>query len=219
MNLILLGPPGAGKGTQAKRLVARLGIPQISTGDMLRAAVKAGNALGQRVKGIMEGGELVPDDVVIALFKERASQPDAREGFILDGFPRTVGQAQELGKILEEEGGQIDHVLSIDVPVENLVTRLSGRRTCRACQAMCHVETSPPRRPGRCDQCDGELYQRADDNEETIRERLRVYKQQTEPLITYYGKEEILRRIPGSGSVEEIFKTISSVIGNGKAGG
>jgi len=218
VNLILLGPPGAGKGTQAKRLVELLGVPQISTGDMLRAAVKAESELGKRVTGIMARGELVPDDIVIALFKDRAAQPDAREGFILDGFPRTVNQAEALRKILEQEGAHIDHVVSIDVPEEDLVKRLSGRRTCKGCQAMYHLVTSPPKASGRCDQCGGELYQRTDDNEETIRERLRVYRRQTEPLITYYEKAGILRSIAGSGSVNEIFRAISSAIGNGKAG-
>ena len=218
MNLILLGPPGAGKGTQAKRLVERLGIPQISTGDMLRAAVKDGSDLGKQVKGIMERGELVPDEIVVALFKERAARPDAREGFILDGFPRTVNQAEALGKILEEREAQIDHVVSIEVPEEQLVARLSGRRTCRNCQAMYHVESSPPEREGRCDQCGGELHQRADDNEATIRERLGVYERETAPLIAFYKKAGILRTVDGSGSVEDIFRAISSVVGNGKAG-
>lgn len=218
MNLILLGPPGAGKGTQAKRLVERLGIPQISTGDMLRAAVKAETDLGLKVKGIMERGDLVPDEIVIALFKERAAQPDASEGFILDGFPRTVNQAEALRKILEERGERIDHVISIEVPEKTLVARLSGRRTCRSCQEMYHVESRPPKREGRCDRCDGELHQRSDDKEEIIRERLRVYDRATAPLIAFYKKAGILRSIDGSGSIEEIFRSISAVVGNGKGG-
>lgn len=218
MNLILLGPPGAGKGTQARRLVERFDTPQISTGDMLRAAVKAESELGLRVKGIMARGELVPDEIVVALFKERAAQPDARGGFILDGFPRTVTQAEALEKLLEAEGGRIDHVVSIDVPEEELVARLSGRRTCRGCQALYHAETSPPKRAGRCDQCGGELYQRSDDEAETIRERLRVYKRQTEPLIDYYDRAGLLRRIDGTGSVDRIFESILAALGDGKAG-
>jgi adenylate kinase len=213
VNLILLGPPGAGKGTQAKLLVELLKIPQISTGDMLRAAVKAGTALGRRVKAIMERGELVPNEIVVDLFRDRAAQPDAEGGFILDGFPRTTAQAESLRKILGEQAKRIDHVISIEVPEEELVRRIAGRRTCRACQGMCHVDHSPPRIEGRCDTCGGELFQRPDDAEDTVRERFRVYRQQTEPLIEYYSRDGLLRRVAGTGSVEKIFAGIRSPIG------
>ncbi len=212
MNLILLGPPGAGKGTQAKLLQERLGIPQISTGDMLRAAVKARSELGLKAKAIMERGELVPDDVVIQLFRERASQPDAAKGFILDGFPRTVAQAGALRKILAERDARIDRVVSIEVPEAELVRRIAGRRTCRSCQAMYHVDHTPPRDPGRCDRCGGELYQRADDKEETVRERFRVYRRQTEPLIAYYEQDGLVRRVSGEDSIEAIFDAIRTAI-------
>jgi adenylate kinase len=216
MNLILLGPPGAGKGTQAMILVERLGIPQISTGDMLRAAVKAGTDLGRKAQAIMERGDLVPDDLVINLFRERASQPDAAAGFILDGFPRTVPQAEALRKYLAETGRRIDHVVSIEVPEDVLVRRIAGRRTCRACQAMHHVESSPPKVAGVCDRCGGELYQRADDREEAVRERFRVYRAQTEPLVAYYDRDGLVRSIQGSGSMEAIQAAILRAIGRGE---
>ncbi|MFQ5457184.1 MAG: adenylate kinase [Myxococcota bacterium] len=212
----MLGPPGAGKGTQAKRLAARLGTPQISTGDMLREAVKAGSDLGNRVKAIMEKGELVPDEVVIALFRERAAAPDAAGGFILDGFPRNVEQAEALRKLLEQENKRIDHVVSIEVAEEELVRRLAGRRTCRGCQAMYHVESNPPAAPDRCDGCGGDLFQRPDDNETTVRERFRVYKQQTEPLIAYYEGAGALRRVAGEGTVDEIFEAVCAAIAGEK---
>ena len=213
MNLILLGPPGAGKGTQAKLLVERLGSPQISTGDMLRAAVKAGTELGRKAQAIMERGDLVPDDLVINLFRERASQPDAAGGFILDGFPRTVAQAEALRKYLAETGRRIDHVLSIEVPEDELVRRIAGRRTCRACQAMYHVESSPPKGDGVCDRCEGELYQRADDREAAVRERFQVYRTQTAPLIAYYDRDGLVRSIHGTGSIEAIDDSILQAIG------
>jgi adenylate kinase len=212
MNLILLGPPGAGKGTQAKLLAERRGIPQISTGDMLRAAVKAGTPLGREAQAIMERGELVPDEMVIGLFHDRSSQDDAAGGFILDGFPRTVTQAEALRKILSERGRRIDRVVTIDVAEDELVGRIVGRRTCRSCQAMYHVKASPPKVAGRCDRCGGELYQRADDNEDTVRERLRVYRSQTEPLIAYYDREGVVRRVPGTGPIESIFAAIRAAI-------
>ncbi len=215
----MLGPPGAGKGTQAKRLAGRLGIPQISTGDMLREAVKAGSDLGRQVKAIMEKGGLVPDETVVALFQDRAAQSDAVSGFILDGFPRNVEQAEALRKILEQDGGLIDHVVSIEVPEEELVRRLSGRRTCRGCQNLYHVESNPPATAGQCDGCGAELFQRADDNEKTIRERFRVYANKTEPLVDYYEKAGLLRRVAGTGTVDQIFTAVCARIGAEKARG
>ncbi len=212
MRLILLGPPGAGKGTQAKRLIDRYGIPQISTGDILRAAVREGTELGKTAKQYMDAGELVPDEVVIGIIEERLKEPDCAKGYILDGFPRTVAQADALTDVLARMGQSIDHVVSIEVPDEELVERLTGRRTCRNCGAMYHVKFSPPKKPGVCDKCGGELFQRDDDKEETIRARLKVYQDQTAPLIAYYEKAGLLRRVSGVGTVDEIYERILGVL-------
>jgi len=182
MRLIMLGPPGAGKGTQAKTLAAQFGIPQISTGDLLRAAVAAGTELGKKAKAKMDAGELVPDEIVVAMVRERLRQADCRPGFILDGFPRSLPQARALDEMLRQEGLRIDRVLSIEVGEEEILRRLGGRRSCPACGAMYHVEFNPPRREGVCDNCGGKLIIRDDDNETTIRNRMKVYRQQTEPL-------------------------------------
>ncbi len=213
MNIIMLGPPGAGKGTQAKMLVEGLGIPQISTGDMLRAAVKDGTELGKKAKEYMDAGKLVPDEVVIGIVKERLAQPDCEKGFILDGFPRTIPQAEALDRVLEELGKRIDYVINVAVPNEELITRLTGRRTCRQCGAMYHVVFNPPREEGRCDKCGGELYQRDDDKEETIRQRLEVYEAQTAPLIEYYERKGVLYNVDGTGAIEEIFQSVLEVLG------
>ena len=212
MRLILLGPPGAGKGTQAKRLIERYGIPQISTGDILRAAVREGTELGKTAKQYMDAGKLVPDEVVIGIIEERLKEPDCAKGYILDGFPRTVAQADALTEVLARMGQSIDHVVSIEVPDEELVERLTGRRTCRNCGAMYHVKFSPPKKPGVCDKCGGELFQRDDDKEETIRARLKVYQDQTAPLIAYYEKAGLLRRVSGVGTVDEIYERILGVL-------
>ena len=212
MNLIFLGPPGSGKGTQAKMLVDKYGIPQISTGDILREAVKEGTPLGKEAKKYMDEGKLVPDEVVVGIVRERLKEPDCTKGFILDGFPRTIPQAEALDKTLQEMGKGIDHVLSLEVDREELVRRLSGRRTCKKCGAMYHIIFDPPKKEGICDRCGGELYQRDDDKEETIRERLRVYEEQTAPLIEYYRKKGLLRPINGVGKIEEIFARIREAI-------
>lgn len=212
MNLIFLGPPGSGKGTQAKMLVDKYGIPQISTGDILREAVKEGTPLGKEAKKYMDEGKLVPDEVVVGIVRERLKEPDCTKGFILDGFPRTIPQAEALDKTLQEMGKGIDHVLSLEVDREELVRRLSGRRTCKKCGAMYHIIFDPPKKDGVCDRCDGELYQRDDDKEETIRERLRVYEEQTAPLIEYYRKKGLLRPIDGVGKIEEIFARVRETI-------
>ena len=212
MNLIFLGPPGSGKGTQAKMLVDKYGIPQISTGDILREAVKEGTPLGKEAKKYMDEGKLVPDEVVVGIVRERLKEPDCTKGFILDGFPRTIPQAEALDKTLQEMGKGIDHVLSLEVDKEELVRRLSGRRTCKKCGAMYHIIFDPPKKDGVCDRCGGELYQRDDDKEETIRERLRVYEEQTAPLIEYYRKKGLLRPIDGVGKIEEIFARIRETI-------
>lgn len=213
MRLILLGPPGAGKGTQAKRLVEKYGIPQISTGDMLRAALKAGTELGKEAKTYMDAGKLVPDSVVIGLIDERIKEADCKNGFMLDGFPRTVAQADALKGVMDKMGLKLDHVISIDVDNDDLLGRLTGRRTCRGCGAGFHVQFDPPKIEGVCDKCGAELYQRDDDKEETIRNRLKVYADQTEPLIAYYKAAGLLRSIVGTGSIDEIFGRITSVLG------
>jgi adenylate kinase len=212
MDLILLGPPGSGKGTQAQKIVERYQIPQISTGDILRAAVKEQTPLGKEAKAYMDQGKLVPDEVVVGIVRERLKAPDCKKGFILDGFPRTVPQAEALEATLRAMNRRIDHVVSIEVNNEELLKRLTGRRTCRGCGAMYHLVFDPPTKEGLCDRCGGELYQRADDKEETIRERLNVYEAQTAPLIAYYRDKGNLRTIDGVGAMEQIFQTIVKVI-------
>ncbi len=212
MNLILLGPPGAGKGTQAQRIVERFHIPQISTGDILRAAVKEATVLGKQAKAFMEKGQLVPDDVVIGIIDERLRAPDCQAGFILDGFPRTIPQAEALQVILDRMGKSVDFVINIEVDPEELVRRLTGRRTCKNCGAMFHILFYPPKKEGICDRCDGILYQREDDREEAIRTRLNEYEKQTAPLIQYYRSKNILRPIPGMGDQDQIFEHIVRVL-------
>jgi len=212
MNIIFLGPPGAGKGTQAKVLVEKYGIPQISTGDMLREHVAKGTELGLKAKEYMEKGQLVPDEIILSMVKERLSQDDAQKGFILDGFPRTVAQAEALDKLLEEMGKKIEYVLALIVPDEELVTRLTGRRTCKNCGMMYHIKFKPPKVEGKCDVCGGELYQRPDDNEETVRNRLKVYHEQTAPLIEYYRKKGVLFEVDGNKSIEEITQQLINIL-------
>ncbi len=208
MNLILLGPPGAGKGTQAQRIVEKYRIPQISTGDILRAAVKGGTPLGTKAKGFMDQGQLVPDEIVIGIAEERLKEKDCSPGFILDGFPRTIPQAEALQPILAKIGKAIDHVVNIEVESEELIRRLTGRRTCRNCGAMFHLLFQPPKKEGVCDRCGGPLYQRTDDTEETIRTRLKEYEKQTAPLIQYYRQKRTLRSIQGVGGPDQIFDQI-----------
>ncbi len=212
MNLILLGPPGSGKGTQAKLIVEKYGIPQISTGDMLREAVAKGTELGKEAKKYMDAGQLVPDEVVIGIVKERLQEPDCEKGFILDGFPRTIPQAEALDKMLEELGKKIDAVINIQVPEEEVVKRIVNRRTCRKCGAVYHLIYNPPKEDNKCDKCGGELYQRDDDKEETVRQRYKVYKEQTEPLVEYYAKKGVLYNIDGTKSIEEVFNEIDKIL-------
>ncbi len=213
MNIILLGPPGAGKGTQAKRLIDKYGIPQISTGDMLRAALKEGTPLGLEAKKYMDQGALVPDSVVIGLVKERIQKQDCANGYMLDGFPRNVSQAEALDSMLSELSQKIDDVVCIEVPSEELLGRLTGRRTCRGCGAGYHVKFDPPSKEAVCDKCGAELYQRDDDNEATVSSRLRVYDDQTKPLIDYYSKQNKLRPVNGVGGMDEIFGRITTILG------
>lgn len=208
MNLILLGPPGAGKGTQAKILTKKFAIPQISTGDILRAAVKEQTPMGLKAKGFMDVGALVPDDVVVGIVEERLAKPDCASGFILDGFPRTEVQADALKRTLAGLGKTIEHVISIVVDRDELLERITGRRTCRLCGKGYHVKFDPPKHQGSCDECGGELFQRDDDSEETMRKRLEVYEEQTAPLIAYYGRESLLRAIAGTGTIDEIQQKI-----------
>lgn len=213
MRLVLLGAPGAGKGTQAKKLIEMQGIPQISTGDLLRAAVTEGTELGLEAKSFMDKGELVPDSVVLGMMKERLQDDDCKKGFILDGFPRNTAQAEALDAMLEELGMPLDSALSVDVPLEDLMKRLTGRRTCKDCGQMYNIYFSAPAVEGKCDKCGGELYQRDDDQEETIQKRLEVYTQQTAPLIDYYGSKGILKSVTGTGDIDAIFANVKTTLG------
>jgi adenylate kinase len=218
VRLVLLGPPGVGKGTQARMLEAELGVPQVASGDLLRAAVRDKSALGLEAKGFMDKGALVPDELVLKLVDARLQQSDALKGFILDGFPRTVSQAETLAKMLEARSEKLDRVVAITAPDEELIKRISGRRTCRDCGAMFHVIYDPPRNMNLCNSCNGELYQRDDDAEDTVRMRLQVYAASTRPLLEHYQRLGLLASIDGVGRAEEIGKRILEVLGrNAKA--
>jgi adenylate kinase len=208
MRIVLLGAPGSGKGTQAKLMVERYRIPQISTGDLLRAAVSTGTPLGQQAKAAMDSGQLVPDEIVLGMIRERLALPDADAGFILDGFPRNLSQAESLDRMLAEMGRPLDGVLLIDVDFDILMQRLSGRLTCESCGAVFNSYTKPPRHDGVCDMCGGNLHHRADDNEETISNRLRVYEAQTKPLVGYYQSREALEVVEGEGEIPDIFESV-----------
>lgn len=210
MNVVLLGPPGAGKGTQAQFICQDYGIKQIATGDMFRAARTKQTELGKKVEAYMLAGKLVPDDVVIEVVDERLWQSDCDKGFLLDGFPRTVAQADALEKLLAKRQKRLDAVLSFQVPDDVIVKRLSGRRVCNSCGANYHVDFAPSRKEGVCDKCGGEIIQRKDDTEQTIKERLKVYKDQTQPLIDYYQKRGLLKLIDGQGEVSEIRNRVRS---------
>lgn len=212
MKLILLGPPGAGKGTQAKMLTERFGIPQISTGDILRAAVKDGTPMGVKAKSFMNAGGLVPDAVVIGIVQERLQQQDCAKGFILDGFPRTTAQAEALKLTLKQLGKELDRVVSLEVDVEALVVRLTGRRTCKDCGRGFHVQFDAPQVEGVCDSCGGPLMQRDDDREATIRHRLDVYEQQTSPLIAFYRNEGLLASIDGMLAMDAVQEALLTVL-------
>lgn len=212
MNIVFMGLPGAGKGTQAERIVATFGIPHISTGDMFRQAVREGTPLGLKAKEYMDKGLLVPDEVTVGIVRERLSQGDCAKGFLLDGFPRTVPQAEALDATLAEMGRRLDHVIYLDVRKETLLARLTGRRICRQCGATYHVVFNPPRQEGVCDKCGGELYQRDDDKEETVATRLEVNLAQTEPLLAYYEEKGLLRRVNGEQEIDAVFADIARIL-------
>ena len=212
MKLILLGPPGAGKGTQAKMLTERFSIPQISTGDILRAAVKDGTPMGLKAKQYMDAGGLVPDEVVVGIVRDRLQEADCINGFILDGFPRTVAQADALQTSLEEMDKALDRVISLDVDAEALVERLTGRRTCKECGRGYHIKFDPPRVDALCDTCGGSLFQRDDDQEETIRKRLQVYVDQTSPLISYYRDADVLMELDGMQPIPQVQEKMLSLL-------
>lgn len=213
LRTILLGPPGAGKGTQAAKIVEKYGIPHISTGDIFRENIKKGTELGKKAQEYMNRGELVPDDLVIEIATTRLLEDDCRDGFLLDGFPRTVYQAEKLDEFLTAHDSKIDKVLDIAVEKEELIVRLTGRRVCKACGASFHVVNIPPKKEGICDYCGGELIQRADDNLETVTNRIDVYEAQTMPLIDYYEKAGNLAHIDGSTGLENVFADIVSALG------
>jgi adenylate kinase len=217
LRVIFLGPPGAGKGTQADDLAREWGVPHIATGDMLRDAASRGTRLGLEAKRYMDTGALVPDDVVIGLVGERLAEPDAARGAVLDGFPRTVAQAEALDRLLADRGANIDRVVFFDVSRKELLRRLTGRRVCRRCGATYHEVSAPPRVPGTCDRCGGELYQREDDREAAVAKRLDVYANQTAPLLDYYRGRGLLSPIPGEGPVKDVAATIRRVVGEAVA--
>jgi adenylate kinase len=204
VRVVLVGPPGAGKGTQAQFIASHLAIPKVSTGDIFRYNVSAGTELGRQARSFMERGDLVPDEVTVAMVASRLQEDDALSGFLLDGFPRNVPQAETLKKMMADWGMRLDLVLELVVDHDEVIRRLSGRRTCRKCGRVWHVAFDPPSVPGKCDECGGELFQRDDDREETIRHRLEVYEQQTQPLISYYADEGILLGIDATGPVEDV---------------
>ena len=212
MRLVFMGAPGSGKGTQARRLMEAYASPQISTGDLLRAAVAAGTALGKKAKAAMDAGQLVADEIVVGMIRERLGQKDTRFGFILDGFPRSLSQAASLDSMLAEVSQPLNKAILLDVNQDNLIKRLTGRRTCKVCGHLYNVHFSPPKKEGKCDIDGGELVQRADDNEATITKRLKVYQDQTSPLVDYYKKQGKFVAVDGEGSMDEIFRRIEQVL-------
>ena len=212
MKIIMLGAPGAGKGTQAKQIAAKYGIPHISTGDIFRANLKEGTPLGLKAKEYMDKGLLVPDELTLDLIMDRFSNDDCKNGYVLDGFPRTIPQAEALTKALEKNNDSIDYAIDVDVPDDNIVKRMSGRRACVSCGATYHVVFNPPKTEGKCDTCGAELIQRADDKPETVLNRLSVYHKQTQPLIDYYKSFGKLKTVDGTKEMEEVFADIVKIL-------
>jgi len=212
MNILFMGPPGAGKGTQAERIVAEFGIPHISTGDAFRLAMKEGTPLGLKAKEYVDQGLLVPDDVTNGIVRERLQQDDCERGFLLDGFPRTLAQAEALDGMLNEAGRRIDHVISLVVDRDMLLKRLTGRRICKSCGATYHILFNPPKQEGVCDKCGGELYQRSDDTEEKVGTRLDEYLSKTEPLLRYYRDQGLLREVNGEQEIDAVTAQITSIL-------
>ncbi len=217
MRVAFLGPPGAGKGTQARELAREWGVPHVATGDMLRDAAAAGTPLGREAKGYMDKGALVPDDVIIRMIAERLRRPDAGRGFLLDGFPRTIAQAEGLEHLLKDLGQPLERVVYLDVSEPELLRRLTGRRVCRACQTAFHLVSAPPTKAGVCDRCGGQLYQREDDSEATVRHRLGVYARQTAPLLDWYRGRGLLVSVPGEGPIETIRGAIRGAAAGARA--
>ena len=213
MRLILMGPPGSGKGTQAEFISGQLGIAHISTGNMFRKAISGRTELGSKAKEYLDSGRLVPDEITVGIVRERLQEPDCKKGFLLDGFPRTVAQAQALDEMAAKMGLALDAVINIQVPREEILKRLTGRRMCKECGGTYHITFSPPLQVDRCDKCGGDLYQRDDDTESTINKRLDVYKEQTEPLITYYEKQGLLKDINGNQDIKEVLAEIGRSLG------
>lgn len=213
MRIIMLGAPGAGKGTQAKQIAAKFNIPHISTGDIFRANIKGGTELGKKAKAYMDQGALVPDELVVDLVADRIKQEDCKDGYVFDGFPRTIPQAEALDQALEEMESKIDFAIDIDVPDENIINRMSGRRACLACGATYHVQFNAPKAEGICDTCGKELVLRDDDKPETVKTRLDVYHNQTQPLIDYYTEKGVLKSVDGTQDVADVFQSILDVLG------
>ncbi len=212
MKIIMLGAPGAGKGTQAKMIAEKFGVPHISTGDIFRANIKGGTELGMEAKKYMDQGLLVPDELTVKILLDRVAREDCADGYVLDGFPRTIPQAEVLDAALEKLNEKIDYAVNVDVPDENIVKRMSGRRACPKCGATFHVEHIPPKQEGICDSCGGELVLRDDDRQETVQNRLKVYHDQTQPLIDYYGKKGVLKSVDGTMEMQKVFQAISDII-------
>ena len=213
MKIIMLGAPGAGKGTQAKKLSEKYGIPHISTGDIFRANIKNGTELGKQAKEYMDKGQLVPDELTVKILLDRVAQEDCKNGYVLDGFPRTIPQAEVLDKALTELGDHIDYAIDVNVPDENIIKRMSGRRACLTCGATYHIEHVPPKKEGICDACGNELVLRDDDKPETVKNRLDVYHKQTQPLIDYYTEKNILKTVDGTVDMMDVFGAITSILG------
>ncbi len=213
MKIIMLGAPGAGKGTQAQMIADKYEIPHISTGDIFRENVKNGTELGMEAKKYMDQGALVPDELTVKILLDRVAKDDCKNGYVLDGFPRTIPQAEVLDKAIKELGDKIDYAINVDVPDENIIRRMSGRRACLSCGATYHVEHIPPKKEGICDKCGKELVQRDDDKEETVKNRLDVYHKQTQPLIDFYTKQNILKTVDGTMDMQDVFNAIIAILG------